>query len=172
LEPSDEEDFKMKIHGQKLANVFMGALLAAGISLMPAIANASTYSNTSKGPAETIYSNPGGRIIDFALQAAKYRASRKLVQFAGQCDSSCTLFLGLPRSQTCISPGASFRFHAPVANNERASYKAKLYMLSKYPGWVRSFIAKRGGLTHNLITIDYSVASRFIPSCSRTVASR
>ncbi|MEP6961649.1 MAG: hypothetical protein ABI995_06205 [Acidobacteriota bacterium] len=162
----------MKIQNHTLAKVLRVTYLVAGISLMPAVANAAPHWSTSYGPTQMIYSNPGGRIIDFALQAAKYRASRTLIQFAGQCDSSCTLFLGLPRSQTCISPGASFHLHAPVASNERASHKAKLYMLRKYPGWVRSFIAMRGGLTRNLITIDYSAASRFIPSCSGMVASR
>jgi hypothetical protein len=172
LKSSGEEDFEMNICGNEFTKALSGALLAGALLLTPASANAASYWHTSYGPVETIYSNPGGRIIDFALQAANYRTSHKLIQFAGQCDSSCTLFLGLPQRQICISPGASFRFHAPVANNQRASYKAKLYMLSKYPGWVRSYIAKRGGLTHNLITIDYSVASRFISSCSRMVASR
>ena len=152
----------MKTQSQKAVKTLFGAALAIGISLSPALAL----------PSVSIYSNSGGRIIDFALQAAIYRESHKLVQFTGQCDSACTLFLALPRNQICISPGASFRFHAPVSGNERAALKAKQYLLRKYPGWVRSFVAQRGGLTHKLITMDYAVASRHMPSCGRTVAAR
>ena len=150
---------------QRAIKLLAGACFALGLALSPALANDSSG-------AAVIYSNPGGRLIDFALQAAKYRESGRLVKFAGQCDSACTLFLGLPRNKTCISPGASFRFHAPMSGNATAAYKAKLYMLRKYPGWVRSYIAQRGGLTGNLITMNYAVASRFMPSCGQTVASR
>jgi hypothetical protein len=163
----------MKTQTNKVTNLVVGAVFALGLSLSPALANSSDdATQASYGPQATIYSNPGGRIIDFALQSAKYRESGKLVKFAGQCDSACTLFLGLPRNQMCVAPGASFRFHAPVSANARAALKAKQYLLRKYPGWVRSYIAQRGGLTRNLITMDYAVASRYLPSCGRTVASR
>ncbi len=161
----------MNTQTNNAVKLLVGAVFAMGVSFSSAQAS-SDASPTSYGPPAAIYSNPGGRIIDFALQAAKYRSAGKQVQFTGQCDSACTLFLGLPQSQICVSPGASFRFHAPTSNNERAAYKAKLYLLKKYPGWVRSYIAQRGGLTHNLITMDYAVASRFVSVCGRTVASR
>jgi hypothetical protein len=151
----------------------MGALFSFGISLSPAFANGSSAANpASFVPPDTVITSPGGRIIDFALQAAQYRESHRHLRFAGQCDSACTLFLALPRNQMCVSPGAYFRFHAPYSANQRAAFKAKEYLLRKYPGWVRSFIAQRGGLTSNLITMDYAVASKYIPVCRSSVASR
>jgi hypothetical protein len=119
----------------------------------------------------TIANNSGGRIIDFAKRSAQLRNSRALVRFAGRCDSACTLFLALPSHQTCISPGAYFRFHAPSAGSQRAARMAQVYMMRKYPGWVKGWIARNGGLSGRLVTMNYAYASRFLRSCSR-VASR
>ncbi len=38
-------------------------------------------------------------------------------------------------------------------------------MYAKYPGWVRSWIAAKGGMTRQLITMDYTYASNFIKQC-------
>lgn len=116
----------------------------------------------------SIANNSGGVVAQYALKAAKLKNAGTLVKFSGRCDSSCTLFLGLPKRQTCISPGAYFRFHAPSAGNARAVKVAQSYMMRKYPGWVKAWIQSNGGLNGRLITMDYSYASRFIPSCKGT----
>ena len=113
----------------------------------------------------SIYSNSGGSIGQFALRAAKLRNNRTLVKFEGRCDSACTLFLGLPSKQTCISRGAFFRFHAPKHHSAKAALYAKNYMMRKYPGWVRTWISENRGLSSRLITMDYEYASQFIPAC-------
>jgi hypothetical protein len=119
----------------------------------------------------SIANNAGGAIGRFVLQAAYLKRARTAVRFTGQCDSACTLLLALPKSQTCIAPGASFRFHAPVARSSRAARLAHVYMMRKYPGWVRSFINRNGGLTRRLVKMDHRYASKFIRSCGTRVGS-
>jgi hypothetical protein len=123
------------------------------------------------GPVIRISSNSGGRIGDFMMRLHQYKSQGSLVQFAGNCDSACTLLLALPRSNTCLTSGAVFRFHAPSAGSARMSLSAKRYMMAQYPGWVRSWIANNNGLTAKLISMDYSYASKFMRSCNE-VASR
>ena len=113
----------------------------------------------------SIINNSGGMIVLFALKVAEYRDAGTLVKFAGRCDSACTLFLSLPKEQTCIKPGAYFRFHSPSARSSRSERSARTFLMGKYPDWVRSWIQEKGGLSHHLFRMDYAYASQFIPSC-------
>jgi hypothetical protein len=119
----------------------------------------------------SISNNSGGRIINYAMKAAEFRQSGTLVRFKGRCDSACTLYLGLPAQQTCVSPGAYFRFHSPSARSQKSARMAQVYLMRKYPGWVRSWIAQSNGLSRTLITMNYSYASKFLKPCA-SVASR
>ena len=119
----------------------------------------------------SIGSDHGGRIIDYALRMKRLESAGSHMRFAGRCDSACTLYLALPRSRTCVSPGASFGFHLPTGASPRASRVAAQYMLRNYPGWVRSWIAANGGLTYRVKTMGYAYSSRFLPSCGTQIAS-
>jgi hypothetical protein len=107
----------------------------------------------------------GGYLMVYALRKMKLGQSRTPVQFTGSCDSACTLYLGLPRHQVCITPGASFNFHLPYGATPSGNRIATNYMLNSYPVWVRSWIRGRGGLTSQLKSMDYTQASRFMPTC-------
>jgi hypothetical protein len=98
------------------------------------------------------------------------KQSGKPVQFAGSCLSACTIYLALPPSQTCISPGASFGFHAPYGSTPSGNRMARMYMLKTYPGWVRSWISSRGGLSSRVITMNYAYASKFMKPCGTATA--
>ena len=113
----------------------------------------------------SISNNSGGMIVQFAIKLAEYRDAGTLIKFSGRCDSACTLFLSLPKQQTCIKPGAYFRFHAPSARSSRSERSAQAFMMTKYPDWVRSWIQAKGGLSSRLFKMDYAYASRFIPNC-------
>ena len=153
--PSIIKLFRAAVSGVLLCSVLLPAP-ASAINLRPAMrANTVSISN-----------NSGGSIIQYALRAAKLRNSHGLVKFTGRCDSACTLFLGLPAKQICVSPGSYFRFHAPVAASSQSARFAQNYMMRKYPGWVRGWINRNHGLSRNLITMEYKYASRFIPTCS------
>lgn len=147
--------------------VLAGACFAGpGVSAENAVpAGNETLSQQSSRKSVSIFNNSGGMIVIFALKVAEYRDEGTLVKFSGRCDSACTLFLSLPKQQTCISPGAYFRFHAPSARSSRAERMAQTFMMAKYPDWVRSWVQGKGGLSDQLFRMDYAYASQFIPSC-------
>ena len=162
----------MSIRLKLLPAVLLGALAFSSLWVAPASAKYEDQVTYQRGKSKSvrrnsisIYANSGGSIGLFVLRAAKLRNSRTLVKFSGRCDSACTLFLGLPPRQMCISKGAVFRFHAPMHKSPRAASYAKKYMMRKYPGWVRSYIGANRGLTNRLITMDYKYARRFIRTC-------
>ena len=107
----------------------------------------------------------GGYLMAYALKMMKLGQSKTPVQFTGSCDSACTLYLALPRNQVCISSGATFNFHLPYGATPSGNRMAASYMLNSYPAWVRNWIRGRGGLTSQLISMDYAHASRFMPTC-------
>jgi hypothetical protein len=131
-----------------------------------AVASQSKYSKR-KPPSNqiSISNNSGGNIAQFALHMSAINRSGAEVRFAGRCDSACTMYLGLPQHKVCIAPGAYFRFHMPQARSAQTTNLAKRFLYRKYPEWVRSWIASRGGLSRSLITMDYGYARRFIRPC-------
>jgi hypothetical protein len=157
----------------KIRTFLMRAVVLAGACIAGSGANAEnsvpmgkeTLPHQSSRKSVSIINNSGGMIVLFALKVAEYRDAGTLVKFSGKCDSACTLFLSLPKQQTCINPGAYFRFHAPSARSSRSERSAQAFMMTKYPDWVRSWIHEKGGLSHQLFRMDYAYASRFIPDC-------
>lgn len=119
---------------------------------------------TSHNTATIVYNN-GGKVHMFHAQAAKYRAAGTLVRFAGACMSACTVFLGLPAKQLCVTPRASFSFHKPYGSTDAGNRYAEYRMLQAYPAWVRSWLARNGGLTAQFKTMPYVYAGQFIKTC-------
>jgi hypothetical protein len=157
----------------KIGTLLLAAAILAGACVSGTVAKAENTVPTDKEEhplqssrkSVSIINNSGGVIVLFALKVAEYRDAGTLVKFSGRCDSACTLFLSLPKQQTCINPGAYFRFHAPSARSSRAERSAQAFMMGKYPDWVRSWIQGKGGLSSRLFRMEYAYASRFIPSC-------
>lgn len=112
-----------------------------------------------------IYADHGGQIIDYALSVSHAEQTHARVSIRGSCDSACTLYLGLPRNQICVAHGGLFRFHLPFGSSGRGNQLAANYMIRSYPGWVRHWIGAQGGLSHNLITMNYSYANKFLKTC-------
>jgi hypothetical protein len=157
----------------KIGSLLLRAAILAGALMAGAGANAENTvpADKEKLPIQSsrksvsIFNNSGGKIALFAIKLAEYRDEGTLVKFSGRCDSACTLFLSLPKRQTCINPGAYFRFHAPSARSLRSERLAQTFMAGKYPDWVRSWIQEKGGLSNQLLRMDYAYASQFIPGC-------
>ena len=132
-----------------------------------AVATHGLAARPAASPAVTIANDPGGTIIDYAVRVKNRERTGTAVRFAGRCDSACTLHLGLPRSKTCIMPGASFGFHLPYGSSPRANREAAAYLMKSYPEWVRAWIRSKGGLGHQVKTMDYAYASTHLRACSR-----
>jgi len=139
----------------------MGAMIttsSAGELLRPRI-------NLGSANVKTISGDRGGYVIDYAIRVLKMRRSGGAVRIDGACDSACTLYLSMPRSKVCVTHNASFGFHLPYGAGARGNQVAAEFLMKNYPGWVRGWIARRGGLKGYIATMTYADASRFLPTC-------
>jgi hypothetical protein len=117
-------------------------------------------------PIVEIANDSGGFVAEYALRLYEMQQAKQKVKFMGRCDSACTLFLALPTAQTCITEGAYFRFHAPTAPSASTAAAVGVYMMRKYPKWVRAWIVAQGGLSDRLPTMSYEYAHKFMRSCT------
>lgn len=139
----------------------MGAMISAGSAgelVRPRI-------NLGTANVKTISGDRGGYVIDYAIRVLKMRRGGGFVRFDGACDSACTLYLSMPKSRVCVTQNASFGFHLPYGAGARGNQVAADFLMKNYPGWVRGWIAKRGGLKGYIATMTYADASRFLPTC-------
>jgi hypothetical protein len=103
--------------------------------------------------------DPGG-LIDGHMQAfAQVRDSGESVVIDGPCYSACTLVLGIvPRNRICVTSRARLGFHAAWAyapdgsKVDSPSGTASLWRV--YPGHVRSWISRKGGLTRKMLVLS------------------
>jgi hypothetical protein len=148
------------VRGQLRILAFLGCLIVAACSTSgPGDLSRKTY----------VRSDAGGQVIDYAIRTAKLRESGKPVHISGKCASACTMYLALSPSQICIAPGTSFLFHAPYGASVHGRKVARQYFLANYPDWVRSWLARRGGLSGKLLVMDYAYASRHLRTCTLRV---
>jgi hypothetical protein len=118
--------------------------------LAGAVAAALTVS--SAHAAVRIKADPGGQIGPYLENLVALRGSGERVIIDGPCLSACTMVLGvIPRERICVTPRARLGFHAawhpgddgrPVQSRE-----ATQLLMEIYPEHVRSWIARRGGLS-------------------------
>ncbi len=113
----------------------------------------------------TVRGDRGGVMLKYALRVKKLERRGSLVRIGGRCDSACTLYLGMPTKQVCLLPGATFRFHMPYGSTKRNNQIAADFMMRNYPGWVRSWINSKGGLTRGLKTMGYGYAVKHVKPC-------
>jgi hypothetical protein len=145
------------------------------VGLTVSIGCQTVYSAPLMGPMRgqnimKISNDRGGYVIQYALKLQSMKQAGTQVQFTGRCLSACTLYLALPKSQTCISSRASFTFHAAYGAGPRGNQIATSYMLNKYPSWVRSWISNQGGLSRRLVTMPYGYASKHMRPCETATA--
>jgi hypothetical protein len=76
----------------------------------------------------------------------------------GPCLSACTLVLSMvPHERICVTRRAVFGFHAARSMDRRGRLytepEASKLVLQAYPGPVRDWIVRRGGLTSRLLLL-------------------
>ena len=106
-----------------------------------------------------ITSDPGGQIGPYLENLASLRSSGERVVIDGPCLSACTMVLGvIPRERICVTARARLGFHAawhpgddghPVPSRE-----ATKLLMDIYPEHVRSWIARRGGLSPHMMFLS------------------
>lgn len=131
------------------------------------------------GPATAdmrIHDDRGGRIDTYLYRFAAVRQSGRRVIVDGPCMSACTVLLGtVPKDHICVTPRASFGFHAawiPAPRGARASSALGDRMLwANYPPPVRAWINRHGGLTQRLIYLRGPELTAMYPACASAPAA-
>jgi hypothetical protein len=121
--------------------------------------------------AVRISNDKGGQIGPYLDAFVNIRNSGERVIIDGPCLSACTIVLGiLPRERICVTKRAQLGFHAawnpgsdgrPVLS--RAGTKA---LWDLYPGEIRAWLRKRGGLKPQMVILSGSELLAMYPSCA------
>jgi hypothetical protein len=88
----------------------------------------------------------------------------------GPCLSACTMLLGvIPRNRICVTPRARLGFHAawhPSGNGQQVtSREATQLLMDIYPENVRSWIARRGGLSPRMMYLSGRELTAMYQTC-------
>jgi hypothetical protein len=145
-------------------------------ALLLIVAAAAALTVSSAGAMIVIKADRGGLITDYAERFLSARATGEQVVIDGACLSACTLVVGmLPRDKICATPKAVLGFHAawlPRRNGGKVnSLLASHAMMEVYPADLRSWIARRGGLTAKMIYLQGRDLAAIVPPCGTSVTS-
>lgn len=135
-------------------------LIAAALAL----GTAANLAAILKARADVRITNDrGGALAAYASRVQALHWSGERVILDGPCFSACTLHLNLPAGQVCATRRAVLGFHSAAdAQFGWPVPETNAELLRVYPPKVRDFIARRGGLWFDLITVP---ARRFLPAC-------
>ncbi len=126
-------------------------LLRLALVIAMITAGQPAMSSTAPAPAaERILDDSGARIGAYLSRYEALRKSGQRVAIDGTCASACTLLLGvIPHNRICVTPRAVRAFHAawdPSLTGAQTNAAGTKYLWSHYPGDVRRWIARHGGI--------------------------
>jgi hypothetical protein len=136
--------------------------------LMAALAGALTISPASA--TIRIAGDGGGQIGAYLQRHEAMRQSGERVVIDGPCLSACTMVLGaIPRNRICVTSRAVLGFHAAYdldqSGRQVTSYGGTSLMMSHYPQHVQKWIARRGGLSRQMMYLSGRGLSSMYASC-------
>jgi hypothetical protein len=125
---------------------------------------------TSANATVRIRDDLGGLMTHYASRFETVRQSGEKVVIDGQCYSACTMLLGmLPRQQVCVTPNAVFGFHSAWNYDDTGhrvtSVAATQALIDIYPQTIRTWIARRGGLSPRMKFMRGRELSTLYPVC-------
>ena len=137
---------------------------------MMVLAIALLFSSTPASAEVRIIQSPGGRVGPFLDLFEKVRDSGERVVIDGPCLSACTLVLSIvPGERICVTRRAVLGFHAARSLDRRGRFyaepEASDAVLQAYPGPVRDWISRRGGLTSRLLLLRGRDLAAIYPRC-------
>ena len=117
-----------------------------------------------------ILSSPGGQVGPFLDLFDKVRESGERVVIDGPCLSACTLVLmTVPEDRICVTRRAVLGFHAARSIDRRgrtyAEPEASRAVQESYPGPIRDWISRRGGLTSRMLLLRGRELAAIYPRC-------
>ena len=118
-----------------------------------------------------IHSDAGGRIDQYLDRYNQIRLSGQRVVVDGTCNSACTLLLGsVPRERICFTEQASLGFHSAWQFDDSgrpvASPLWTRVLWRNYPGPIRTWIIRHGGLTPHMIFLRGDALTALYPRCT------
>jgi hypothetical protein len=131
---------------------------------------AALMASSSAQAVVRIKSDPGGQIGPYLENRVALRGSGERVIIDGPCLSACTMVLGvIPRDRICVTPRARLGFHAAwhpgEDGNPIPSREATKLLMDIYPEHVRSWIARRGGLSPRMMYLSGRELAAMYHSC-------
>ena len=128
------------------------------------------FSTTPASAEVRIIQSPGGQVGPFLDLFEKVRDSGERVVIDGPCLSACTLVLSIvPGERICVTRRAVLGFHAARSLDRRGRFyaepEASDAVLQAYPGPVRDWISRRGGLTSRLLLLRGRDLAAIYPRC-------
>jgi hypothetical protein len=106
-----------------------------------------------------IVGDPGGEVASYLHKYQEIRDSGEHVVIDGPCLSACTLLTGIiPRDRICVTARAMLGFHAASYYDDASrqfvpTRSGSRVVMRLYPPAIRSWIARHGGLTPQLIQL-------------------
>jgi hypothetical protein len=140
------------------------------VALGAAALVAAMVTSSAGEAAVRIKADAGGMIGPYLASLIALRGSGERVIIDGPCLSACTMVLGvIPRSRICVTPRARLGFHAawrPDENGRQVTNSDATKLLMKiYPGHVREWIARRGGLSRKMLFLTGPELAAWYPTC-------
>jgi hypothetical protein len=96
----------------------------------------------------------GGYVEEYKTKYTRIRDNHERVIIDGICNSACTLVFGIvPMNKICVTPRASLGFHQAYYDKaftfgiKVTSTEGTSELMSYYPGAVKEWIRRNGGLT-------------------------
>ncbi|HEY1363711.1 MAG TPA: hypothetical protein VGF60_15830 [Xanthobacteraceae bacterium] len=141
----------------------MGRLAAGALGAALAISTAQA--------TVRIKADPGGQIGPYLENLVALRSSGERVIIDGPCLSACTMVLGvIPRDRICVTPRARLGFHAAWHPGDHGrqvtSREATQLLMDIYPKNVRSWIARRGGLSPKMMYLAGPELAAMYQNCN------
>jgi hypothetical protein len=137
---------------------FLIATVAGALTISPASATI------------RIAGDSGGQIGAYVQRHEAMRQSGERVVIDGPCLSACTMVLGaIPRNRICVTSRAVLGFHAAYdldqGGRQVTSYGGTSLLMAHYPQHVRNWIARRGGLSRQMMFLSGRNLSSMYTSC-------
>jgi len=103
------------------------------------------------------YYRGGGKFAAFDPVVTQYNETRELFRISGNCQSACTIFLGI--RNVCVEPGAVLTFHAGNSvgtdGNQQISADATKHMLDAYNSKLQDYLKEHRVMdTRTLVPIS------------------
>jgi len=141
-----------------MKHAFLIAALTGALTISPASASV------------RITGDGGGQLGAYLQRHEAMRQSGERVVIDGPCLSACTMVLGaIPRNRICVTSRAVLGFHAAYhldpAGGQVTSRGGTLLLMSQYPQQVRKWIARRGGLSREMMFLSGRDLASMYASC-------